>query len=206
MFFIGILAEIVVRVKLNEQPISASKVMFSLGTAFNIYSVKYICYVIIIAEIVKFIAAQSKSLGYVPGRVTRSRYTRQVCLGIMMGMAFYMGSVLRPEMTAIDKQKKTVQRQTLQKTQVDSIIKAAIVSLKEANQESSIGKTAYSVMKINPAGQMEVLIEKNPGDQKLKIQFDTYHQRFEWLYAVNMILGLTVLFIHAKELIQFRHN
>ena len=99
MFFIGILAEIVVRVKLNEQPISASKVMFSLGTAFNIYSVKYICYVIIIAEIVRFIAARSKRLGYIQNRVTRWHYTREVCLGIMMGMAF-MGQTIATTMTA----------------------------------------------------------------------------------------------------------
>tara|TARA_B100000686_G_C16656119_1_gene898285 strand:+ start:95 stop:781 length:687 start_codon:yes stop_codon:yes gene_type:complete len=206
MFFIGILAEIVVRVKLKEQPITASKVMFSLGTGFNIYSVKYICYVIIVAEILRFIVIRSGDRVYLPNQVTRWKYTREACLATMMIMAFYMGSILRPEMSTIDKQKKTVQLQTLQRSQVDSIIKTAASSLAKAKAEKDVDKAASMIMQINPAGQMEVLAEKSSGDQKLKILFDAYHQRFEWLYAINMILGLTCLFIHAKELTRFRED
>ncbi len=204
MFFIGILAEIVVRVKLKEQPITASKVMTGMSTAFNIHIVKYICIVIIVVEIFRWLALRSEKTR--PNRVTSWRYTREVCLAVMMVLALYMGSSLRPQMQSIDQDKKAIQLKTLPKDQVDKLVEAAISSLSQASEIEAGPDVAAQIFKINPAGQLEVLAENNPGDQKLKIQFDNYHQRFEWLYAINMILGLTCLYIHAKELTRFKED
>ena len=68
----------------------------------------------------------------------------------MMVLAIYIGSVLRPEMHAMDQLKKA-----------------------------------------------------NPADQKLQIQFDRYHSELTWLYTINMVLGLSLFYIHGKEMIRF---
>ena len=60
----------------------------------------------VVAELVKFLVARNKSSGYEPQVVTKRKYTREVCLAIMVVLALYIGSVLRPEMHAMDQLKK----------------------------------------------------------------------------------------------------
>jgi hypothetical protein len=85
--------------------------------------------------------------------VTKKRYTREVLLAIMVLVALYVGSVLRPQMHALDQQKKA-----------------------------------------------------NPADIRLQTQFDSYHSRLTWFYTVNMILGLSLFYIHGKEMTRFREG
>ncbi len=153
MFLLGILVEIVVRVKLKAQPLEASVVMNSVMDIFNIHIIYTCIATILIAELVKFLAARSARSGYSAPRVTKSRFSREIILGIMIVLAVYVGSGLRPEMHAMDQLKKA-----------------------------------------------------NPQDQKLEIQFGRLHSQLTWLYTVNMILGLSLLYIHGKEMARFREE
>ncbi len=151
MFLLGILVEIIVRVKLEEQPVLASKVMNSIMDAFNI-EVIYICIgFMVFAEIVKLLVGRFAKLEFDQLRVTKRRYVKEWILGVMIILAIYMGSFLRPEMHEVDKLKKA-----------------------------------------------------NPADQKLQIRFDRFHSKFVNIYSVNMILGLSLLYIHGKEMTRFR--
>ena len=87
---------------------------------------------------------------YKPQIVTKRRYTREIFLAGMVVLAIYVGSILRPEMHAMDKLKKA-----------------------------------------------------NPADQKLQLQFDRYHSQLPWLYTINMVLGLSLFYIHGKEMTRF---
>jgi hypothetical protein len=150
MFLLGILVEIMVRINLKDQKLIASTIMNKIMDVFNI-NIIYTCIAIIVfAEVVKFLAAKYSSAGYAPEIVTKRRYTREVFLAIMIVLAIYVGSVLRPEMHAMDKLKKA-----------------------------------------------------NPADQKLQIQFDRYHSQLTWLYTINMVLGLSLFYIHGKEMTRF---
>lgn len=106
MFLLGILAEIVVRVKLKEQPQMASKVMNGLMDIFNVHIIYWCMGLMVAAVLIKFLADRQGWGGYVEPRVTKKRYTREVFLVIMMALALYIGSVLRPEMHAMDQKKK----------------------------------------------------------------------------------------------------
>ncbi len=44
----------------------------------------------------------------------------------------------------------------------------------------------------------------NPADLRLQARFDSYHSQLTWLYTVNMILGLSLFYIHGKEMTRFR--
>ena len=50
---------------------------------------------------------------------------------------------------------------------------------------------------------MDKLKKANPADQKLQIQLDRYHSQLTWLYTINMVLGLSLFYIHGKEIISF---
>ncbi len=153
MFLLGILVEIIVRVKLKEQPLVASKVMNTVMDAFNVHIIYYCIGTILIAELVKFLVAKSPRSGYSAPRVTKSRFSREIILAIMIVLAVYVGSGLRPEMHAMDQLKKA-----------------------------------------------------EPQNEKLQIQFDRLHSRLTWLYTVNMIFGLSLLYIHGKEMARFRED
>ena len=150
MFLLGILVEIMVRISLKDQPLVASSIMNKIMDVFNVHIIYTCITLMVLAEAVKFLIAKYSSVGYEPQRVTQRKYAREVCLAIMIVFALYIGSVLRPEMHAMDKLKKA-----------------------------------------------------NPADQKLQIQFDRYHSRLTWFYTVNMVLGLTLFYIHGKEMARF---
>lgn len=205
MFLLGILAEIVVRVKLKEQPITASKVMNTLMDIFNVHIVIYTCIsVIVVAELVRLLVQKYAAEKLAPPPAGKRRYTREICLGVMIVLAVYMGNVLRPRMHEVDRLKKAAQVNTLEKARLDHLIRTGIESLNNAAQLDNPARAAAAIEQLNLKGQLETLREENPGDVKLKIQFDRYHQQFIWLYTINMILGLAMLYIHGKELARFK--
>jgi len=105
MFLLGILVEIFVRVKVEDKAL-ASSVMNGIMDAFNTHII-YTCIVLIVlAELVKFLVSKNDKAGYVPQVVTKRRYSREVVLTIMVVLALYIGSVLRPQMHELDARKK----------------------------------------------------------------------------------------------------
>lgn len=106
MFLLGILAEIVVRVKLKEQPQMASNVMNGLMDIFNVHIIYWCMGLMVAAVLIRFFADRLGWGGYVEPAVTKRRYTKEVFLAIMVVLAIYIGSVLRPQMHAMDQQKK----------------------------------------------------------------------------------------------------
>jgi len=54
--------------------------------------------------------------------------------------------------------------------------------------------------------EADKLKKANPSDQKLQIQFDRFHSKFTWIYSINMILGLSLFYIHGKEMARFRDD
>ena len=153
MFLLGILVEIIVRIKLKDQPLLASEIMNSVMDIFNI-QVIYTCIgLMITAEIVKFLVHKFSMHEFDTLTLARRKYMKEGILIIMIVLAFYMGSFLRPEMHEVDKLKKA-----------------------------------------------------NPADQKLQIYFDRFHSKFVNIYSVNMILGLSLFYIHGKEMTRFRKN
>ena len=153
MFLLGILTEIVVRVKLKDQKPLASSVMNGIMDAFNVHIIYWCMGLMVAAVVIKFLANKNRWVGYSEPRVTKKRYTKEVFLAIMVVLALYIGSVLRPQMHDLDQQKKA-----------------------------------------------------NPADIRLQTQFDSYHSQLTWLYTVNMILGLSLFYIHGKEMTRFREG
>ena len=151
MFLLGILVEIIVRIKLKEQPLLASEVMNSIMNVFNVQII-YICIgFMVMAEVIKLLVGKFSRLEFDQLGATKRRYVKECILGVMIVLAIYMGSFLRPEMHEVDKLKKA-----------------------------------------------------NPADQKLQIRFDRFHSKFVNIYSVNMILGLSLFYIHGKEMTRFR--
>jgi uncharacterized membrane protein len=153
MFLLGILTEIVVRVKLKDHKPLASSVMNGIMDAFNVHIIYWCMGLMITAVVIKFLADKNGWAGYVERVVTKKRYTKEVLLAIMVVLALYIGSVLRPQMHELDQQKKA-----------------------------------------------------NPADIRLETQFKSYHSRLTWFYTVNMILGLSLFYIHGKEMTRFREG
>ena len=54
--------------------------------------------------------------------------------------------------------------------------------------------------------EVDKLKKANPADQKLQIRFDRFHSKFVNIYSVNMILGLSLFYIHGKEMARFREH
>ena len=153
MFLLGILTEIVVRVKLKEDKAMASNIMNGIMDAFNVHIIYWCIGLMTAAVVIKHLASQKGWADYVEPVVTRKRYTKEIMLAVMVVLAIYIGSVLRPQMHAVDAQKKA-----------------------------------------------------NPADNRLQVQFDSYHSQLTWLYTVNMILGLSLFYIHGKEMTRFREG
>ena len=153
MFLLGILVEIIVRITLKDQPLLASKIMNRIMDIFNVEVIYWCIGFMVVAEITKILIKRFSKLEFDSPRVTKRRYAKEVILVIMIVLAIYMGSFLRPEMHEVDKLKKA-----------------------------------------------------NPSDQKLQIRFDRFHSKFVNIYSINMILGLSLLYIHGKEMTRFRER
>ena len=153
MFLLGILTEIVVRVKLKDQKQLASNIMNGIMDAFNVHIIYWCMGLMVTAVVIKFLADKNRWAGYREPVVTKKRYTKEVLLAIMVVLALYIGSVLRPQMHDLDQLKKA-----------------------------------------------------NPADIRLQTQFNSYHSRLTWFYTVNMILGLSLFYIHGKEMTRFEGN
>ena len=154
MFLLGFLAEFNVRFKtLKDQPELASKVMNGIMDIFNVPVVYWCMGLMVAAVILKYLAAQNGWAGYVEKIVTKRKYTKEVVLVIMVVLALYIGSILRPQMHDLDLQKKA-----------------------------------------------------NPTEIRLGKKFDALHQRFVWIWTINMILGLSLFYIHGKEMTRFKEG
>jgi len=153
MFLLGILVEIIVRIKLKEQPLLASNIMNGIMDIFNIKIIYWCLGIMVAAVVIKFLVARNPASGFSEIRNSRRPYLKEIFLGIMVVLALYIGSVLRPQMHDMDKMKKA-----------------------------------------------------NPEDIRLQKQFDSYHSQLTWLYTVNMILGLSLFYIHGKEMARFRDD
>ena len=106
MFLLGILVEIIVRIKLKEQPLLASEVMNSIMNVFNV-EIIYICIgFMVTAEVIKLLVGKFSWLEFDQLGLTKRRYVKECILGVMIVLAIYMGSFLRPEMHEVDKLKK----------------------------------------------------------------------------------------------------
>jgi len=154
MFLLGFLAEFNVRFKtLKDQPELASKVMNGIMDIFNVPVVYWCMGLMVAAVVIKFLADKNGWAGYAERVVTKKKYTKEVLLAIMVVLALYIGSFLRPHMHDLDQQKKA-----------------------------------------------------NPTEIRLGKKFDALHQRFVWVWTVNMILGLSLFYIHGKEMTRFREG
>ena len=149
MFLLGFLVEKIVRDNV-AQPVR-SITMNKIMDVFNV-EIVYTCIgLMVAAEVVKFLVKKYSRAGFDPPQVTKRRYVREVILGVMIVLAIYMGSFLRPEMHEVDRMKKA-----------------------------------------------------SPANQQLQIRFNRGHWTFVNIYMVNMILGLSLLYIHGKEMARFR--
>ena len=136
---------------LKEQPLPANEVMNTIMDIFNIQII-YVCIgFMVVAEIIKLLVGKFSKLEFDQLGVTKRRYVKERILGIMIVLAIYMGSFLRPEMHEVNKLKND-----------------------------------------------------NPTNQQLQIRSDRVHSKFVNIYAVNMILGLSLFYIHGKEMTRFR--
>jgi hypothetical protein len=95
-----------VRINLKEQPLVASTIMNKIMDVFNVHIIYTCIMLMVLAEVIKFLVAKYSSAGYELQVVTRRKYTREVVLAVMVVLALYIGSVLRPEMHAMDQLKK----------------------------------------------------------------------------------------------------
>jgi len=153
MFLLGILVEIMVRIKLKEQPQLASNIMNGVMDVFNVTIIYWCLGLMLAAGVIKWLVARYGNVGYVEPVVTKNRYTKEILLAVMIALALYIGSVLRPQMHEMDTLKKA-----------------------------------------------------NPEDIRLQKQFDGYHSQLTWLYTVNMIFGISLFYIHGKEMTRFRED
>lgn len=153
MFLLGVLVEIVVRVRIKEPAGLASFVMNGIMDYFNVQIIYWCMGLMAAAVALRFLADKNGWAGYREPVTTKKKYTKQVMLAIMMALAIYIGSILRPQMHDMDVQKKA-----------------------------------------------------NPADARLQVQFDSYHSQLTWLYTVNMILGLSLFYIHGREMARFRES
>lgn len=106
MFLLGILVEVIVRIKLREQPEIASAVMNKIMDIFNVRIIYTCIAVILVTEAIKFCVGRYGSIGFREPVFTKKRHSREVALVIMIALALYIGSVLRPQMHNMDQQKK----------------------------------------------------------------------------------------------------
>ena len=106
MFLLGILTEIMVRIQLKEQKPVASNIMNGIMDVFNIHIIYGCMGLMAAAVILKYFADKNGWAGYVEPAVNKKRHTSKVMLAIMVVVALYIGSVLRPQMHDLDAQKK----------------------------------------------------------------------------------------------------
>ncbi len=120
MFLLGFLVEFTVRFgALKDQPLIASQIMNKIMDIFNVPIIYSCIAIILISEALKFFAEKQNLAGFEKNVVTKKRYTREVLLGIMIVIALYIGSILRPEMHEIDKLKKATPGNTKLQIQFD---------------------------------------------------------------------------------------
>lgn len=117
MFLLGILVESVLRRNL-EQP-KQSEVVGRIMDLFNGPIIYWCVGLMVFAAVIKFLANKNGWAGYIEPKVTKRRYTKEVFLIIMVVLALYIGGILRPQMHAMDEQKKANPEDTRLQLQFD---------------------------------------------------------------------------------------
>lgn len=120
MFLLGILTEIVVRVRLKEHKDLASHVMNGIMDYFNVQIIYWCMGLMAAAVLLKFFADRNGWANYREPAVTKIKYIKQGMLVVMVVLALYIGSVLRPQMHDMDQQKKANPADTRLQVQFDS--------------------------------------------------------------------------------------
>ena len=120
MFLLGILTEIVVRIKLKDHKLLASDIMNGIMDAFNVHIIYWCMGLMVTAAVIQFLANKNGWAGYSEPVVAKKKYTKQVLLAVMVVVALYIGSVLRPQMHDLDQQKKANPADIRLQTQFDS--------------------------------------------------------------------------------------
>ncbi len=103
MFLLGILVEIFVRSRIKD-PILSSHVMNGIMDMFNVKIIYGCIEVIVAACLIKFLVGKFSAVGKT--METRRGYAKEIMLVIMIVLAIYIGSFLRPEMHEVDALKK----------------------------------------------------------------------------------------------------
>ena len=119
MFLLGILVEIMVRITLKDQPDMGSVIMNRIMDVFNVHIIYTCIGLMLTAELVKFLVNKYSNANLDSAVVTKRRYTKEVMLAIMIVLAIYMGSVMRPQMHALDQKKKANPQDEKLKIQFD---------------------------------------------------------------------------------------
>jgi Na+/H+ antiporter NhaC len=105
MFLLGILVEIIVRMRVKD-PILSSNVMNGIMDVFNTTIIYGCIKVMVVTLLIVFLVDKfSKKVSIVP-RTAKRGFAKEIMLIIMIVLAIYIGSILRPEMHAVDKLKK----------------------------------------------------------------------------------------------------
>ena len=105
MFLLGILVEIFVRTRIKDQGLQ-SRVMNGIMDAFNTTIIYYCIIIMAAACLINFLVGKFGKAGFVQPEVTKRRYSKEVILVIMVVLAIYIGSFLRPQMHQLDALKK----------------------------------------------------------------------------------------------------
>ena len=119
MFLLGILVEVMVRITLQDQPDMGSVIMNRIMDVFNVHIIYTCIGLMLAAELVKFLVKKYSNANLDSAVVTKRRYTKEVMLAIMIVLAIYMGSVMRPQMHALDQKKKANPQDEKLKIQFD---------------------------------------------------------------------------------------
>ena len=106
---------------LKDQKPLASSIMNGIMDAFNVHIIYWCMGLMVLAVVIKFLAARKGWAGYVEPAVTKRKYTKEVFLAIMVVLALYIGSVLRPQMHDLDQQKKANPTEIRLQTQFDQL-------------------------------------------------------------------------------------
>ncbi len=101
MFLLGILVEIFVRTRIDDHALQ-SHVMNGIMDTFNT-TIIYTCIALMAAAwLINFLISKYSKSGFVQPMVTKRRYSKEVILVIMVVLAIYVGSFLRPQMHELD--------------------------------------------------------------------------------------------------------
>lgn len=105
MFLLGILVEIYVRTRVDDLSLQ-SRVMNGIMDAFNVHIIYTCIGLMAAAYLINLLVCKYGKTGFVQPAVTKRRYSKEVLFVVMVVLAIYIGSFLRPQMHEMDALKK----------------------------------------------------------------------------------------------------